>query len=552
MARVRGISAAPTTACNAGARPPPTSEGEGGEGAETRSSTLFSSLSISSVSTSDFYNSTGGVVGVATAGSMAVVKRWHNPYAALASLPTPAPPAIGGDSHPTPSPRPRAAAAQRATSLSAVEKKLINSAPRSYHQQRHGSIFVSLTLAPISSLASLTHHRARSRADPATGRGRWRPSVATPQPPLPSLPRRELNPSRCRRRRERVCWGIVCGCQLLGAAFMGNIVNTVNKFSGNNADGVPFRRCSYLPNSTCDENGSSVTGKSASAINGSINGHGTLYKDVGNEEIHLATDSTSKPGCRGDTNHCTNKERETRNVIVHTDSRQNGDATNSDNAVLICNQTAGHMSYGLDGESNRSSGSLAAVVSEVLVSKAPLEKRCRTNLEETGDLENTPNAHVSKRSRLHRVSPANSLFDREACDDLIDSAHNLDCSRTPNASVHDETVPNEDKTPTSLDVRGCEGTPRASLKRRVNKKRTKREASYPTTPLNGKTGALVVIQPPLTRTRAKGRLIVPRLDPGSQNIIYDMGLIRSHLLRGGKRLVPRTQKIAAILMVNIW
>jgi hypothetical protein len=41
-------------------------------------------------------------------------------------------------------------------------------------------------------------------------------------------------------------------------------------------------------------------------------------------------------------------------------------------------------------------------------------------------------------------------------------------------------------------VRGCEGTPRASLKRRVNKKRTKREASYPTTPLNGNTGALVV------------------------------------------------------------
>ncbi|KAF2933470.1 hypothetical protein DAI22_04g085400 [Oryza sativa Japonica Group] len=322
---------------------------------------------------------------------------------------------------------------------------------------------------------------------------------------------------------------------------MGNIVNTVNKFSGNNADGVPFRRCSYLPNSTCDENGSSVTRKSASATNGSINGHGTLYKDVGNEEMHLATDSTSKPGCRGDTNHCTNKERETRNVIVHTDSRQNGDATNSGNAVLICNQTAGHMSYGLDGESNRSSGSLAAVVSEVLVSKAPLEKRCRTNLQETGDLENTPNAHVSKRSRLHRVSPANSLFDREACDDLIDSAHNLDCSRTPNASVHDETVPNEDKTPcTSLDVRGCEGTPRASLKRRVNKKRTKREASYPTTPLNGNTGALVVIEPPLTRTKAKGkalslatpeslkrstrsgRLIVPRLDPGSQKIIYDM------------------------------
>uniref|UniRef100_A0A0E0L688 Transcription repressor n=1 Tax=Oryza punctata TaxID=4537 RepID=A0A0E0L688_ORYPU len=108
------------------------SDGDGGEGAETRSSTLFSSLSISSDSTSDFYNSTGGskrhhknpprrvprrapprganaadevaaskphedkkdgakkaddkhggggVVGVAAAGSMAVVKRSHNPYA---------------------------------------------------------------------------------------------------------------------------------------------------------------------------------------------------------------------------------------------------------------------------------------------------------------------------------------------------------------------------------------------------------------------------------------------------------------------------------------
>uniref|UniRef100_J3MA56 Transcription repressor n=1 Tax=Oryza brachyantha TaxID=4533 RepID=J3MA56_ORYBR len=103
--------------------PPFSSDGEGDEGAETRSSTLFSSLSISSDSTSDFYNSTGGSKrhhhsknpprrtpprgakpanamaskqhdgkgakkadgakhgGVAAAGSMAVVKRSHNPYA---------------------------------------------------------------------------------------------------------------------------------------------------------------------------------------------------------------------------------------------------------------------------------------------------------------------------------------------------------------------------------------------------------------------------------------------------------------------------------------
>uniref|UniRef100_A0A0D9W3L8 Uncharacterized protein n=1 Tax=Leersia perrieri TaxID=77586 RepID=A0A0D9W3L8_9ORYZ len=391
---------------------------------------------------------------------------------------------------------------------------------------------------------------------------------------------------------------------------MGNIVNTIKKFSGNNADNVPVERCSCLPSRiprldkcTCDKNGSSVTGKSASAINGSINRHGTFYKEVGNEEMHLATDHTSKSGCRGDTSHCINKERQTQKETICTDSRRNGDATDSKNVVVICNQISGHMSYELDNESNRTPGSLAALVSEVLVSKVSLEKRCM-NHEEAGDLESTParNTRGRKRSRQHRACAANSLFDREDCADLIDSAPNLDCSCTPNALVHDEKVQNEDKTPcASLDVRGCESTPKASLKRRVNKKKPKHEASHQTTALNANTGvpcasfdvrgcestpnaslkrrlnrkrtkheashqtmafnansgALVAVQPRLTRTKdlslatpeslkrstKSGRLIVPRLDPGSQNIVYGMGLIRSLLLRGGKDLDVRPGRL---------
>uniref|UniRef100_A0A0D9W3L7 Uncharacterized protein n=1 Tax=Leersia perrieri TaxID=77586 RepID=A0A0D9W3L7_9ORYZ len=317
---------------------------------------------------------------------------------------------------------------------------------------------------------------------------------------------------------------------------MGNIVNTIKKFSGNNADNVPVERCSCLPSRiprldkcTCDKNGSSVTGKSASAINGSINRHGTFYKEVGNEEMHLATDHTSKSGCRGDTSHCINKERQTQKETICTDSRRNGDATDSKNVVVICNQISGHMSYELDNESNRTPGSLAALVSEVLVSKVSLEKRCM-NHEEAGDLESTParNTRGRKRSRQHRACAANSLFDREDCADLIDSAPNLDCSCTPNALVHDEKVQNEDKTPcASLDVRGCESTPKASLKRRAVQPRLTR------------TKDLSLATPEsLKRSTKSGRLIVPRLDPGSQNIVYGMD---GSILRVTNLELPRLQ-----------
>ncbi|KAL5214664.1 hypothetical protein ABZP36_003816 [Zizania latifolia] len=350
---------------------------------------------------------------------------------------------------------------------------------------------------------------------------------------------------------------------------MGNVVNTVKRLSGKNADAIPFWRCSYLPNGTprldkctCGDNDSSVMEQSASAINGGINGHGTFYKEVGNEELHLAADSTSKSEGLGDINCFTlpiahmdpsggdeaNKNSETQNGTIHTDSRKNGDANNSYYAVLICNRTAGHMSHKLDDESTKKSGSLTAVVPEVFVSTVSPEKRFCANHKAAEDLENTPamDTHMSKRSRLHRISPSYSLFDHEVCDELIDGACNLGRKSTPEDSVHNEMAPNEVTPPYAL--RGCESTPNASLKRRVNRKRTNHEASHQTTAPNENTGALVpsdakcletVIQPPLTRTKTKalsiatpeslklrssrsGRLIVPRLDPGCQNIIYDM------------------------------
>ncbi|KAG8044529.1 hypothetical protein GUJ93_ZPchr0061g33655 [Zizania palustris] len=346
--------------------------------------------------------------------------------------------------------------------------------------------------------------------------------------------RRRLNPSRLRRADRTP--------PPPPPAFMGNVVDTVKRLSGNNSDatmrcsylpnGTPrldkctcgdndssvmeesasaingginggnnsdaTMRCSYLPNGTprldkctCGDDGNSVREESASAINGGINGHGTFYKEVDNEELHLAADNTSKSEDLGDIN-CTGSP----------------------------------------------------------------EKRFCSNHKATEDLENAPamDTHMSKRSRLHRISPSYSLFDHEVCDKLIDGACNLGRKSTPEASVHNEMAPNEVTPPYAL--RGCESTPTASFKRRVNRKRTNHEASHQTTALNENTGALVpsdakclemVIQSPLTRTKTKalsiatrptpeslklrssrsGRLIVPRLDPGCQNIIYDMdGSIR--------------------------
>ncbi|KAG8089132.1 hypothetical protein GUJ93_ZPchr0011g26928 [Zizania palustris] len=77
------------------------------------------------------------------------------------------------------------------------------------------------------------------------------------------------------------------------------------------------------------------------------------------------------------------------------------------------------------------------------------EKRLCANHKVTEDLENAPamDTHMSKRSRLHRISPSYSLFDHEVCDELIDG-----CKSTPEASLHNEMAPNEVTPPYALRV----------------------------------------------------------------------------------------------------
>lgn len=290
---------------------------------------------------------------------------------------------------------------------------------------------------------------------------------------------------------------------------MGNIVNTVKRFSGNNADAISFRRCSYLSNGTpkldkctCGDNDSLVTGKTASAINGSINGCEAFYKELDNEEIHLTTGSTSRSGCLGDIDFTlsithtespgggdgVSQERETQNEIIHTDAREHVGVNHSDSAGLICNWTADRMSHDLEDGSTKNPRNLMAVISEGIFSTVP-EENCCTNPVAAGDLENSPamDTHKSKELRLHRVSPTNNLFDRDAYEKLTDSV-NLGYKSIPQASVNDEMVPNEDIT---RDVRGCESTPKASLKRRANRKRNNRKASTHMMVPNENIGTLV-------------------------------------------------------------
>lgn len=108
-------------------------------------------------------------------------------------------------------------------------------------------------------------------------------------------------------------------------------------------------------------------------------------------------------------------------------------------------------------------------------------------------------------------------------------------------------IPNEDRAVSGpLDVRGCESTPKALLRRRAERKITNGKASIQAIVPTGTSASPDVKHPkmvlsPLTRSRSKamalsvstpehlklrnarsGQLVVPRLDSGSQKIIYDV------------------------------
>ncbi|KAL6650540.1 hypothetical protein ACP70R_009465 [Stipagrostis hirtigluma subsp. patula] len=278
---------------------------------------------------------------------------------------------------------------------------------------------------------------------------------------------------------------------------MGNIVNTVKRLSSSYAGAIPLQRCSYLPSNTSSldkcpcVNDTSVIGSIASATKGSIIGSEAFSKEVGNEEIHPCTGSTSGTGCLGDIN-CSalpmadtdpavhdeaNREIETQNGTTHTDAREHGCFDHSDKSGLIYNQIADHTFQSLEDESTQTPRSLTLEISGDILNKVAPEENCSTNPDAANDLENGPaiDTRKSKELSLYGVSPADSFFDRNISQELIGSVLNFGCGSTPEASLkvarHKKRMQKGDIVPieimpacaTSYD-RSSGSNPKASLK----------------------------------------------------------------------------------------
>ncbi|CAL5032844.1 unnamed protein product [Urochloa decumbens] len=395
---------------------------------------------------------------------------------------------------------------------------------------------------------------------------------------------------------------------------MGNIVNTVKRFSSNDATAIPVRRCSdlligtsRLEKCTCIGNDISVTGETASASNGgSINGCKDFLEGVADEGMHMTPGSTLTKGCFGDINLLSlpmvdtrpsgsdegYKEREIPNGFVQTDARELGCVDHSEKSGLIYSQTAGHMSHSLEDESTKTPRTSMLDISKDSLCKVYADRNSFINPNLADDVQNSPDTdtHRGKELILHSVSPTDGLFDCNVCEGLADGAldscykSSVEVSlegqrhekRTPHKSLNYDVVPIEAiKASANLDVSKV----KSSLKGRAKRKRTTKASSKMLVPKENTgnivpsdlicleiekqlTGPLVeqsfgdkvlqgtprsritktpvsyVHQSPLTRSKSKalpistpesvkmkrsrsGRLIVPRLDPGSQNIIYD-------------------------------
>ncbi|CAL5017596.1 unnamed protein product [Urochloa decumbens] len=395
---------------------------------------------------------------------------------------------------------------------------------------------------------------------------------------------------------------------------MGNIVNTVKRFSSNDATAIPVRRCSdlsigtsRLEKCTCIGDGISVTGETASASNGgSINGYKDFLEEVADEGMDMAPGSTSTKVCLGDINLFSlpmvhtrpsgsdegYKERETPNGTVQTDARELGCVDHSEKSGLIYSQTAGHMSHSLEDGSTETPRTSMVDISKDSLCKLSADGNSFINLNPADDVENSPDTdtHRGNELILHSVSPTDGLFDCNVCEGLadgtLDSCYNSNVEvlsegqrhekRTPHKSLNYDVVPIEViKASANLDA----SNPKSSLKGRAKWKRTTKASSKMLVPKentgnivpsdlicleiekqltgplveqssgdkdlqgtprsrNTKTPVSYVHQSPLTRSKSKalsistpesvkmkrsrsGRLIVPRLDPGSQNIIYD-------------------------------
>lgn len=284
---------------------------------------------------------------------------------------------------------------------------------------------------------------------------------------------------------------------LLGSVLMGNIVNTVRRFSRNSADAVPFRRYSSLSNGTpstrrldkctCDKD-SSVAGKTASPVNNGANGCESVFKEVDNETMGLTTCSSSRSGCFTPSGAHTepsggdeaNKRQRKSHETIHTDAIEHGSVSRPDSAGLICNRTAHRMLHNLENGSTQNIRRLTAVISEDHFSTvSPEENYSTDSMVAEGVIKNPArDTHKFKELRLHSVSPGSNLFDRDAYEKLIDDDLYIGFKSIPEASVNRETVPFEDSAVCDpLDVRGSESSPKASSKGRAKRKRTNPKAS---------------------------------------------------------------------------
>ncbi|XP_044457229.1 uncharacterized protein [Triticum aestivum] len=167
---------------------------------------------------------------------------------------------------------------------------------------------------------------------------------------------------------------------------------------------------------------------------------------------------------------------------------------------------------------------LVNVISEGLSSTVSPKENCSTDAVVAKGLERGParDTHKSKELRPHSVPSENNLFHCDAYEKLI----------------------NDRAVSGPLDARGCESTPKALLRRQAERQITNEKASIQAMVPTGTSASPDVKDPktvlsPLTRSRSKamavstpehlklrnarsGQLVVPRLDSGSQKIIYDV------------------------------
>ncbi|VAH31513.1 unnamed protein product [Triticum turgidum subsp. durum] len=190
---------------------------------------------------------------------------------------------------------------------------------------------------------------------------------------------------------------------------------------------------------------------------------------------------------------------------------------------------------------------LVNVISEGLSSTVSPKENCSTDAVVAKGLERGParDTHKSKELRPHSVPSENNLFHCDAYEKLINGELNLGCRSSPEASEDYKMIPNADRAVSGpLDARGCESTPKALLRRQAERQITNEKASIQAMVPTGTSASPDVKDPktvlsPLTRSRSKamavstpehlklrnarsGQLVVPRLDSGSQKIIYDV------------------------------